>query len=128
MIYRAFICLLFFNFSLIFGQTDSLVSVEPKVLNLEEVLSKMNYPSKAQKKQIKGTVIVRICIDEIANYEKHFILKSPHPLLTKEVEKHVKEFRFSQAIDRGVPIKCCLTIPVDFRLNSFIDEYFKSKN
>lgn len=91
---------------------------QPKPLNYEEVRQAIGYPSIAKEAGIEGEVCCRILVDEYGCYKKHFITKSAHPLLQKEVEKHLKELCFVPATQAKKPIPFWMNVPFRFNLNS----------
>ena len=61
-------------------------------------------------------MIVRVLVDKTGKYKKHVVLKDPHPILTKAVEKKLNMLQFTPGIQGGQPIKVWVTIPFDFKL------------
>lgn len=93
-----------------------MVEKVPQPVNLDEVVELIGYPELAKESSIEGQVIVRILLDEKGNYMKHSVIKNPHPLLTKAVEKQVHKLKFTPAIQAGKPVKYWVTIPFKFKL------------
>lgn len=92
------------------------VDVEPKVVNLEMIGKDIKYPEMLRDIDIQGKLVFRILIDEHGNYMKHVKLRSPHPLMTQEAEKHLHKLKFTPAIQAKRPIKFWVNVPIDFRL------------
>ncbi len=59
---------------------------------------------------------MRVLVDKTGKYKKHVVLKDPHPILTKAVEKKLGKLQFTPGIQGGQPIKVWVTIPFDFKL------------
>lgn len=93
-----------------------LLEKEPTALNLNAVKKNIGYPQIAKDAGIEGSVVVRILVDKNGDYRDHRIIKPVHPILSKEVEAHLKELKFTPGIQSGKPIKVWVTIPFQFRL------------
>lgn len=89
---------------------------EPKVINMDVVRKKVGYPTLAQQAGIQGKVVVRVLVDENGNYRRHKVVMRNHPILCKEVEKHIHELSFLPARRDGKPIQFWVNIPFNFRL------------
>ncbi|MFN0083030.1 MAG: energy transducer TonB [Ferruginibacter sp.] len=89
--------------------------VKPPVsLNLEEVKTKIEYTKMAKEGGITGTVLLRILVSEEGKYVKHLVTKPGHPLLLKEVEKHVSKLVFTPAKQGNKVIPFWVNIPFKF--------------
>jgi TonB family protein len=93
-----------------------LLEKEPVPLNLDEIKQQIGYPREAKEAEIDGKVVLRILIDEQGKYVKHIVLKDPHPLLTRAVEKEIPALRFSPGEGGGKLVKTWVTIPFQFAL------------
>jgi len=93
-----------------------MVEKEPAPVNMENLKKLIGYPPTAKEAEIEGKVILRILVGKGGKYEKHIVVKNPHPLLTKEVEKHIRNLEFTPGIQAGKPIRVWVTIPFDFKL------------
>lgn len=109
----------------VFAQDDPspidfiLLEHEPSPLNLDSVKRLIIYPSMAKEAEIEGRVVVRLLISETGRYLRHIVLKDPHPILTREVERVLPSIRFSPARQAGKNVKVWVTLPFDFRLDSY---------
>ncbi|MFN0202292.1 MAG: energy transducer TonB [Bacteroidia bacterium] len=92
------------------------VQEQPKPVNMDDVRKAIGYPQVAREAGIEADVQLRILVDEFGNYVKHLVTKPGHPLLLKEVEKHVTGLKFSPAVQGGKPIKFWVNIPFKFKL------------
>jgi|GEM_PF-2348920 len=92
------------------------VDEEPKPINMAEVAQAIGYPEEAIKKGINGMVVVRILVDKEGNYVKHKIIKSPNPIFDKPVDKHVKDLKFTPAIQKGQKVSFWVNVPFRFQL------------
>lgn len=89
----------------------------PVAVNMDAIKAKLKFPDVLQQSGIQGKVMTRILVNENGDPVKFIVLRSPHELFTKEVEKHYKELKFTPAIQAGRPIKIWVTIPFEFTLN-----------
>lgn len=92
------------------------VQRKPEVVNMNDVKALIGYPTIAREGSIEGEVIVKILIDENGKYMQHIVLKQVHPILCKEVEKHISKLQFTPAIQGNKPIKFWQVVPFKFRL------------
>ncbi len=93
-----------------------IVEEEPRPVNMDDIKKLIGYPAMAKEAEIEGKVIVRVLVDKTGKYRKHVVLKDPHPILTKAVEKSLGNLQFTPGIQGGQPIKVWVTIPFDFAL------------
>ncbi len=93
-----------------------LVEKEPAPVNMDDIKQRIGYPPQAKEAGIEGIVTVRVLVDENGNYVKHIVLNSPHPILTKAVEKELPKLKFTPGIQAGKPIKVWVNIPFRFKL------------
>jgi TonB family protein len=89
---------------------------EPRVINMDVVRKHIGYPSLAQDAGIQGKVIVRVLVDEFGNYRDHKVVLRSHPILSKQVEKHIHELSFMPATRNGQAIQYWINLPFNFRL------------
>jgi protein TonB len=92
------------------------VNEAPVPVNLDEFMRAIQYPEPARNAGITGTVTVRVLVDDNGRYAKHKVLRSPHPWLTQEVERHLPSIRFTPAIANNRAVVCWLTVPIKFQL------------
>ncbi|WNJ16650.1 MG2 domain-containing protein [Pontibacter sp. G13] len=89
---------------------------EPRPLNLDEIRRNIGYPKVARDAGIEGTVVTRILIDKNGQYKKHKHVRTVHPILTSEIDKHIMSLKFSPAVQGGRPIQYWVNIPWAFKL------------
>jgi protein TonB len=92
------------------------VEKEPEPINMDQIRSRIGYPSFAKEAGIQGKVIVRVLVGKNGKYERHIVLKSPHNVLKEAVEKELPNLEFTPGIQAGKPIRVWVTIPFDFQL------------
>lgn len=73
-----------------------LVDQEPTPLNLDEFNKKIGYPLLLREAGIIGKVVFRVLVDEEGNYVRHEVIKSPHPLLTAELNNSSQTAFFTE--------------------------------
>ena len=88
---------------------------EPVAINISDIVSLIGYPQLARDANIEGTVVARILVDKLGNYERHIIAREVHPFLQEAVEKHLSKLKFSPAIQGNRPIKFWVNVP--FRIS-----------
>ncbi len=93
------------------------VTKKPEPLNMQEVVSQVAYPTIAKEGGIEGDIILKVLVDKEGKYVKHTILKTIHPVLVREVEKHIASLTFNPAMQGNNPISFWQVIPFSFRLN-----------
>lgn len=93
-----------------------LLEKEPAPVNMDDIKKLIGYPPMAKEAEIEGKVVLRVQVDKNGNYVKHIVMRDPHPLLTSEVVKHIRNLKFTPGIQAGKPIKVWVTIPFDFKL------------
>ncbi|MEO0896383.1 MAG: energy transducer TonB [Bacteroidota bacterium] len=89
---------------------------QPECINLSDIKKLIGYPQIARDAGIKGSVVVRILIDKKGRYEKHIVLNTAHPILSKAVEKQLPNLRFTPAIQGKKPIYFWVNVPFNFEL------------
>lgn len=97
---------------------DQVIFVEKDAqpVNMDELRRSLVYPEICKQLRIEGKVYVKILIGKDGKVEKHIIKKTPHALMTKEVERNLRNLSFTPAIQSGKPVKVWQTIPFDFKL------------
>lgn len=108
-------------------KSDENINIEPVPLNMQEVKRRIGYPPVAKEAGIEGQVIIRILVDEQGNYIRHIIAKAGHPILQMAIEEHIKELRFTPAIQNGKPTKFWVNLPLNFKLEGEIKKIKKKK-
>lgn len=89
---------------------------DPQVLNMNEVYGMMQYPEKAKEAQIEGKVFAQVTFGVDGQYLEHKILKTPHEVLTAEVERVLPNLKGNAVTHNGKPSKYVVTIPFQFRI------------
>ncbi|MEL6133538.1 MAG: M56 family metallopeptidase [Bacteroidota bacterium] len=95
------------------------VDVQPEPLNYREIQQAIGYPQSARDKNIQGTVVFRILIDEEGQYVKHQIVKSISPIFDEAIEAQITRMRFKPAMKDGQPVQFWVSIPFAFKLIAF---------
>ncbi|MCB9231779.1 MAG: energy transducer TonB [Bacteroidia bacterium] len=93
-----------------------MVEKEPGPVNMDNIKKLIGYPPAAKEAEIEGKVILRILVGTTGKYERHLVVRNPHPLLTKAVEAQISNLEFTPGIQAGEPVKVWVTIPFDFHL------------
>lgn len=93
------------------------VDTKPKPIGgYKYLLSKMEYPRKARDRGIKGKVVVNLLVTKEGNGIGHYIEYSPHPMLSKEALRLVKETTFAPGKIDSQPVHTWFSIPFYFRM------------
>ena len=97
-------------------QKDEYIALDrfPEVVNYPYVRKKMGYPFAARLAGIEGTVYTRVLVDEDGNFVQHQIIRSPHPSLTRVVERHIEKLQFREASQGKVGVAAWISIPFIF--------------
>jgi periplasmic protein TonB len=93
-----------------------LLDKEPKPVNMDELKKLIGYPKMAVEAEIEGKVVVRVYIDKYGNYNRHIVLKDPHPLLTQAVASKIANLKMTPGIQGAKPIPVWVTLPFEFTL------------
>lgn len=97
---------------------DEFIDVEKEAtsLNMDEIKGKLRYPQECRLRLVEGKVFVRVLVGEDGKIVKHIVKRTPHDLMTQEVERVLYDIRFSPAVLNGKPVAAWVTIPFDFKL------------
>lgn len=78
------------------------------------------YPLEARERNIQGTVYAYIIISKDGKVTESGIFKSPHPLLTAEVERIIRKSRkyWGAGLLEGEPVNSMYNFPVKFTLQN----------
>lgn len=77
----------------------------------------LQYPAKARKKGIEGTVYVSFIIGTGGSVQSVKVVRGVHPLLDEEAIRVVKNIEgYTPGYQRGKPVRVQFTIPITFRL------------
>ena len=98
--------------------TFVLLEKEPEPVNMEKFRALVGYPTMAKEAEIEGKVILRVLVDEEGNYRRHILIRDPHPILSKAVEKKLPKLKFTPAIKDKQPFMAWTTIPYSFKLDN----------
>ncbi|MCS7212587.1 MAG: energy transducer TonB [Chloroherpetonaceae bacterium] len=94
---------------------DVFVALEKEPQFVNQV--KPVYPEIARKGGIEGRVVVRVLIDRDGKPKKAQIVKNPGiDVFDEAAIDAVMQSTYSPAIQNGRPVKCWMTIPINFRL------------
>jgi len=75
-----------------------------------------NYPSFAAKARLDGVVILEAIVDQDGNVTEVTVLRSATPLLDREAEAAVRQWRYSPLVLNGIRERFVLTVTLSFRL------------
>lgn len=89
------------------------VDTDPVLLNWEELKAQIKKPPHLA--DVKGTVYLKVLISRKGYYRGHLIRRSPHPELTAEVVKAVKQIRAKPATYQGKPVKVWVNLSYEFK-------------
>ncbi|MEL6133224.1 MAG: energy transducer TonB [Bacteroidota bacterium] len=87
---------------------------EPQVLNWNEVVSEIVFPEILWDAGLSGKTVFRVLIGKKGEYVRHEVLYQVHPILTKTIEPHINQLKFSPAMKEGQPVSFWLNIPFQF--------------
>lgn len=99
--------------------------VAPTPLNLAEISSELNYPDSAKANKIEGQVVFTALLDANGNIEKLSDKIEGPEIFHDEVKRVIRRLKFSPARKDGEPVKCWVSIPFKFELNSFTEPDIK---
>jgi TonB family protein len=77
-----------------------------------------DYPEKARKENVDGSVFLEVIIDSEGNVQKVKVLKesSPHFEFGKEAVKAVRQWKFEPTVYNGKPVAVRVRFSVEFNL------------
>ena len=75
-----------------------------------------DYPSFAVKARLQGVVILEAIVDDNGNVTDVNVLSSANPLLDREAEKALRQWRYSPLVLNGVHERFILTVTLSFHL------------
>ncbi|MEL7533565.1 MAG: energy transducer TonB [Bacteroidota bacterium] len=88
---------------------------EPKPLNLSEIIKLVEIPQIARDAGLSGPIVFRVLIGKDGHYKRHQVVTG-HPILVREIERHLPLLRFTPALEGDKPIKYWVNIPFNFKL------------
>ncbi len=88
----------------------------PEPINLAEIRKEIGYPGRALTAGIEGNVIARVLVSEKGYYVRHNMIRTVHPILEQEVEKHLHKLLFRPASNEGHPIRFWVNVPITFEI------------
>ena len=101
--------------TVIFGEVEFLPESIPETLFF--IQDNIKYPETARKDSTQGTVFVAFFVEKNGETSEHKIVKGVRTDLDAEALRVSKLIRFKKpAINRGVPIRYWLTMPIKFIL------------
>ena len=93
------------------------IQVEKPAFKVKPIAPK--YPYIAKRKNMEGTVLIEVWLDEKGNQIKHILIKSSSfGLLDKAAMTAVKQWHFKSHSENGVPKAHRVRIPVLFKLDA----------
>ncbi len=100
-----------------FAGSDPLKSTSVRALNLQEVVSKMEYPKESNLKGIEGIVLMKLKIDEQGHVTAKTAISYPCNTLKVAVEQAVDNLQFEPARNGlGMAVASSVKIPFAFEL------------
>jgi protein TonB len=75
------------------------------------------YPERARDLAVEGTVTVTFMVGVDGKVSVQNI-DAPHPSFVPEIRGAVEKWKFKPAMNKGVPVKMLMRIPIDFKLDS----------
>lgn len=100
-----------------FAGSDPMKPAAAKVLNLDEVASKIEYPSESNHNGVEGTVMMKIEIDKNGNIKNKEAISFPCNRLREAVELAVEDLKFEPAKNGfGQAVPSTVKIPFAFEL------------
>ncbi len=103
--------------SFAFSFSNPNMSVKAKALNLDEVVSNIDYPKVTNEAGIEGTVIMYVKIDAEGNISESTALTHPCSQMIKSVKSAMIDLKFEPAKDSdGVAVASAVRIPFEFKL------------
>ncbi|MCB0723412.1 MAG: energy transducer TonB [Ignavibacteriae bacterium] len=93
------------------------VEVAPKPVNLGSVRGSMRYPEIARSSGTEGRVTAKILVGADGSVIKVGSLSGPS-VFHDEVRDKVGALQFTPALQNGKPVKCWVSVPFNFKLNS----------
>jgi len=88
--------------------------MEPKPINLGELLKLIQYPQIALDAGIQGAVVFHVLIGKDGHYKRHQVIEG-HPVLVREIEKHLPSLRFTPVLQGDKPINYWVNIPFNIK-------------
>jgi protein TonB len=76
------------------------------------------YPPFAVKAHIQGVVILEATVGEDGDVMEVKLLRSANPLLDREAERAVRQWRYSPIVLNGIPVPFILTVTLSFSLEA----------
>jgi periplasmic protein TonB len=76
------------------------------------------YPALAVNAHIQGVVILEATVGEDGDVMEVRLLRSANPLLDREAEKAVRQWRYSPVVLNGIPVPFILTVTLSFFLEA----------
>ena len=76
------------------------------------------YPPLAVAAQIQGVVILEATVNEEGTVTDVRVLRSVHPLLDREADRVVRQWRYSPVVLNDIPVPFILTVTVSFSLEA----------
>ena len=76
------------------------------------------YPLLAVNAHLQGVVILEATVGEAGDVIEVRVLRSVHPLLDREAERAVQQWRYSPVVLNGIPVPFILTVTLSFSLEA----------
>ena len=85
-----------------------------RAFDFQDLYKRIKYPDIAKDVGIQGIVVLRVYIDENGEYKNHKVLQTPHPILTKTVEKEIAHLKIKPFTEDGRGRKIVVNLPFRF--------------
>ena len=97
---------------------DDFIQVEKEPsIDLNRLTSLVYYPEEARLAGVEGKVVIRVLVNKDGSLRKIMVEYSDNALLNESAKCAVKKYgRFEPAIQKGKPIACWVSIPIEYKL------------
>lgn len=97
------------------------VEVKPEIIGgLNSILKNVHYTEIAKRAQLEGRVSIEFIVNKIGNVEDAKVLKGISEELDMIALNAVKEAKFKPGLQRGIPVKVTMVIPIVFKLKWYL--------
>ena len=93
------------------------VEKAPVAVNLGSVRSSMRYPEIARSSGIEGRVTAKVLVGTNGSIVKIGGMSGPS-VFHSEVRSKIRSLQFTPALQNGVPVRCWVSVPFNFKLSS----------
>ena len=82
---------------------------------MRQAFGEVVYPVEAQKKNIRGDVIMELYVNAAGELTNVIVMKSPHKLLQKAAIDAAQKWNFNPAMLNGTSVASYIQVPINFR-------------